>query len=272
MKTVTISDQCIQCGSCVKACPANVFTLIKKGDTPDVSHPEACIACGHCEAVCEPDAVISLTFREKGNTIPLQDNMTSLLASLRSVRNYSSKPLSQDTLEEIIQAGYNAPTAQNLRPVKIEHYTGTDIESMIPVVNMHLEGLTKLGNPILLSLIKLFSPAKGQYMADTVKKLKRITAAIRSGSYHFFHHAPHIIVLHAPKGNSLAKDDCDAALNHMRVAAHAKGLGSCIIGFAMRANKQLEKHLDLPKGNTIYGIITLGKPSIKYFKGIDRFA
>ncbi|MDA3852962.1 MAG: nitroreductase family protein [Bacteroidales bacterium] len=270
MKTVTISDHCIQCSLCVKACPAKVFTLEKKGETPLVNHPEMCIACGHCEAVCETDAVISQAFRAIGKTVPITHDGSSLLASLRSVRNYQKRALSQDALQEIIQAGYNAPTAQNLRVLSIENYSGDDLDTMMTVVNTHLEKLTKLGHPLLLGAVKLASPSKGKFMASSIKKLKRIVAEIKAGKYHFFHHAPHLIIIHAPKSNTLSKDDCDAALHYMRIAAHSKGYGTCIIGFAMTAAKSLEKHLSIPKENKIYGIITLGKPSFKYAKGIQR--
>lgn len=270
MKTITISDSCIQCGLCVKACPAKVFTLETKGSTPLVSHPEMCIACGHCEAVCETNAVISHAFREIGRTIPITNDPLSLLSSLRSVRHYKKTALNAQELQEIVQAGYNAPTAQNIRQLKIQNYSNEELDVMVEVVNTHLEKLTKLGHPLILGVLKLVVPNKGNYMAASVTKLKRIVGEIKKGNYHFFHHAPHAIVLHAPKSNTLSKDDCDAALNYMRIAAHSKGLGSCIIGFAMTAAKSLEKHLNIPKEHEIYGIITLGKPSFRYTKGIQR--
>lgn len=270
MKSVTISDKCIQCGLCVQACPAKVFTLEKKGLTPIVSHQEMCIACGHCEAVCDADAVLSEAFREQGKTVPISNNGLSLLSSLRSIRNYKKSTLDPKELNRIIEAGYNAPTAQNFRQLTIESYSGDELKKIADVVNSHLEKLTKIGHPLLLGAVKLVSPSKGNYMASSLKKVKRIVGEIKAGNYHFFHHAPHVIVIHAPKSNTLSKDDCDAALNYMRIAAHSEGFGSCIIGFAMTAAKSLKKHLNIPTENQIYGIISLGKPSFKYSKGIQR--
>jgi len=270
MKIVTISDKCIQCGLCAKVCPAKVFTTEKKGLTPLISYPEMCIACGHCEAVCEQDAVVSEEFRKIGRTVPITDDTSSLLSSLRSIRKYKKEALSSQDLHDIIQAGYNAPTAQNIRQLSINRYNAEEMDEMIGVVNTHLENLTKKGHPLLLGVVKLFAPSKGKYMATAIKKLNRIVGEIKAGRYHFFHHAPHLIVIHAPKSNTLSKDDCDAALNYIRIAAHSKGFGSCIIGFAMTAARSLERHLNIPKENQIYGIITLGKPSYKYAKGIER--
>lgn len=270
MNTITISDDCTHCAWCSKVCPANVFTITEKNTKPVVSSPESCIACGHCEAVCKDDAVQSEPFREIGETTPLADNTMSLLASLRSIRHYKKAALAQADIDELVQAGYNAPTAQNIREVKIDTYSAESIAEVNTIITKHLEKLIKLVRPALTSTISLFNREKGQSLATTMNKLKRVVAGVKADKYHFFHKAPHMIVLHAPKSNRFGKDDCDLALNYIRIAAHSKGLGTCIIGFAMTAKADIAKHLDLPKGHQIHGIISLGQPSVKYAKGITR--
>ena len=48
-------DNCISCGQCVKACPANALS-ITKGERPALS-PEKCIGCCCCHEVCPEKAV-----------------------------------------------------------------------------------------------------------------------------------------------------------------------------------------------------------------------
>ncbi len=270
MKTITISDQCVACGNCVTVCPSKVFVQ-EEHTTPIAKHPQSCISCGHCEAICNANAIVCEPFREKGNTIGINSTDTlSLLNTLRSIRNFKNEELPQKDLNDIIQAGYNAPTAQNIRQVSIENYKGEKLPELSEVVTSHLEKLTKLNKALIIGTIKLFNKDKADFYKTSLNKLDRITTSIRKGNYHLFHQAPHLIIIHAPKSNHFAKDDCDGALNFIRIAAHTKGYGSCTIGFAMTAAIALSKHLNLPKGNIVLGVIALGKPTLKYNKGIKR--
>ncbi len=54
--TFTIDpQQCVGCGACLRACPANVITGEKK--EPHIISQENCIKCGLCKDVCKFDAV-----------------------------------------------------------------------------------------------------------------------------------------------------------------------------------------------------------------------
>jgi nitroreductase/NAD-dependent dihydropyrimidine dehydrogenase PreA subunit len=270
MNNITISSKCIACGLCAKDCPSGIFKMEEKGEPPIVQHIESCIKCGHCEAICEPDAITCEPFRETAQTIEVEDNFRSLLATLRSVRHYAKKPLNKKVVADIVQAGYNAPTAQNIRQVNIDLIEGEGIILMNETVINYLEHLTKIGNSFVLGIMRLFNPAKAEFLRHSVAKLKRVVSSSRKGNYHIFHNAPHVIVLHAPRSNKFGKDDCDAAHNYMRIYAHSLGLGSCMIGFATTAMKPLAKALNLPKGNDILGVMILGTPTVKYARGIQR--
>lgn len=47
-----ISDECIECGSCVSECPVDAITE----GTPYVIDPKKCTDCGNCAEVCPVDA------------------------------------------------------------------------------------------------------------------------------------------------------------------------------------------------------------------------
>lgn len=54
------SDQCIVCGACTIACPANALTMrtnVEKGDRTWSLFLGRCIFCGRCEEVCPTKAI-----------------------------------------------------------------------------------------------------------------------------------------------------------------------------------------------------------------------
>lgn len=53
-KGYTITEACISCGACVKACPQRAVTL----GAPSVIHQEHCLHCGNCVEHCPVAAVI----------------------------------------------------------------------------------------------------------------------------------------------------------------------------------------------------------------------
>jgi ferredoxin len=48
-----IKDNCISCGACAEACPAEA---IKEGESIYVIDKELCVSCGACADTCPVDA------------------------------------------------------------------------------------------------------------------------------------------------------------------------------------------------------------------------
>lgn len=48
-----ISDDCIACGSCMAACPAEA---ISEGDKYSIN-PDVCLSCGTCAEACPQGAI-----------------------------------------------------------------------------------------------------------------------------------------------------------------------------------------------------------------------
>ena len=58
-----------------------------------------------------------------------------------------------------------------------------------------------------------------------------------------------------------------------QLAAHAMGLGSCLIGFAvaaMKSDRQIQKKMNIPGKENIYAVIALGYPDESYLRITGR--
>ena len=53
-----ITDECVACGTCAEACPAEA---ISEGDGKYVIDADACLDCGTCEGECPTGAIVALS-------------------------------------------------------------------------------------------------------------------------------------------------------------------------------------------------------------------
>ena len=60
-----ITDECVACGTCAEACPAEA---ISEGDGKYVIDADACLDCGTCEGECPTGAIVA------GDVIPANVN------------------------------------------------------------------------------------------------------------------------------------------------------------------------------------------------------
>jgi NAD-dependent dihydropyrimidine dehydrogenase PreA subunit len=48
-------DKCTNCGTCIEACPVEVFA--KEGEKVEIKNPKECISCRSCEIQCPANAI-----------------------------------------------------------------------------------------------------------------------------------------------------------------------------------------------------------------------
>lgn len=164
-----------------------------------------------------------------------------VLRTRRSVRSFSTEPVSRQDLQELIDSAIVAPTGMNLQPWAFIVATGRDV-------------LEKL-NSIVITI--LLSPEVQQHM--TSERMKQI---VNSPGYDIFYGAPALIVICGDTKVPGAMYDCQLAAENLLLAAHAKGLGACYMGFLLLAAENLEaqKRLQLVEGFKIMAAAVVGHP------------
>jgi ferredoxin len=103
------TDLCLNCGSCIRACPGG---LIAKDQFPAAipNSWDLCIDCGHCVAICPTGAMHQRSMAAEDcepidlHLIPKWDRVRRFLISRRSVRSYINKPLAKEKIEQLLDA------------------------------------------------------------------------------------------------------------------------------------------------------------------------
>lgn len=290
-------EVCTGCGLCVKECPADLFSV--NGTAPArVSGPAQavrhvvrndnngwCTGCGHCISVCPVDAIrfgdesmkctknAPSSWEFEGVSDPPSlcsyDTVLKFLSSKRSVRHYRNEAVPKDMIDAVLEAMRYAPTGHNLQgnrylvirdPVKLRRIvdeTAAGFKRFRSVVRAR-----KLLKPFISSAMYeiMNSPGLCSGLEDLMSRCGR-------GEDPILHSAPVIVISYYPSLGPLSLIDPTIAFTYGMLAAHALGLGTCWIGFAIQAlwkNRRMKRYLGVPKETIVTGVMTLGYPAVQY--------
>ena len=267
------SKRCIRCGRCVEDCNTGVFQL--EGEMPVVAHENRCNFCSHCLAVCPRAAVVHDGL---GGVQPPRVQRKWLQAaayreivkSRRSVRRYKPDPVPRQVVEQLIDLARFSPTASNAQNV---HFTVVSRRALLEQVSRRL---FTFGDRVyrMYTQTPLQRLSRLARKSQVVKTLDQYTEnwltyreLVDKGRDLLFHQAPVLLLLHAPKGQGLSRDNCLIAATNIDNYAHALGLGACYIGLlvtAMQMDRSLNRTFGIPPAHRVYAALTLGTPAFAH--------
>lgn len=128
----------------------------------------------------------------------------------RAVRSFSAEPVDRKTLDTLIDAAIQAPSAMNEQPWKFSVVRDRAV----------LDRISRASKAHMLKT----SPAglMSHHFEETLNDPK----------FDIFYRAPVLIVISAAADSPWAVEDCSLAAENLMLAARALGLGTCWIGFA----------------------------------------
>lgn len=111
--------RCVGCGLCRDDCPASNLVVEGKKAAPLT---QTCLMCAHCVAICPTNAVSISGFDEDPRPLDGTEALEPgrLLAALRarrSMRRFADRPVSDEALAAIVEAGRLTPTGKNAQDV-----------------------------------------------------------------------------------------------------------------------------------------------------------
>jgi ferredoxin len=276
-------ERCTLCGLCVQTCPAEVLSIEEPAVRQNNEVGFGCISCGHCMMVC-PQECITVSGRnlvaEDLKPLPLPEeradarSFQALLASRRSVRRFSERPVESELLEQIVAMASSAPMGIPPWDVGVTTVAGFDaVRELAGEVVVGYQGLRKIFRPGLLKLMRPFiGRSRTEQFRDFILPLaETYIETWGEGRDTVFWGAPAVMLFHHTPFAGEA--DAVIACTYAMLAAESLGLGSCMIGGAppvIQRNKALCARLDIPEGSTPALALILGYSAVPFKRAITR--
>lgn len=276
-------NKCNCCGVCVEVCKD--FSLYIDGDKLLVNEKPlfGCFGCGQCAAVCPSGAILvegrTLSAEDFIKQPPRQERATyeslfSLLISRRSVRDFKEKEIPDEVIQQILSAASTAPMGLPPSDVGILIFKGKQkgrefafdfIDELIKMKKYFSRFALAIMKPFMkkadFELTRSFINPLIEFFENSKKKEKN----------YLLYDAPLCMYFY----NSGYADPADPLIpaTYSMLAAHALGLGSCMIGSIapfLKYMKTLKKKYNIPEGSKDGIFLVFGYPKYKYHNAIKR--
>lgn len=165
-----------------------------------------------------------------------------VLRTRRSTRSYLPDAVPRETLQELVDLAILAPTGMNTQPWAFSVVTSREV-------------LTR-ANAIVTAMIR--APEVLQRLPND-----RMRQIVLDPAYDIFYGAPALVVISGRTTASSALVDCQLACENLFLAATARGLGTCYMGWLLMAadNPELAGLLRIPEGHRMMAAAIVGHPA-----------
>lgn len=171
------------------------------------------------------------------------DTLTAIYQR-RAVRSYTPDEIERDTIEQLLGAAVQAPTALHAEPWAF----------VVIQDRARLRQYSDRAKALLL----------GQQQATShfQKAEPRALALLSDPNFNIFYDAGTLIVVCCKAKGPFVEADCWLAAQNLMLAATAQGLGTCCIGFAVGIlnTPDIKAELGIPESGAAVAPIILGVP------------
>ena len=223
----------------------------------------------------DPDSLRFRSFACRTDWMPYgacdPGEVVRLMASRRSCRAFAERLVDRAVLEDLVRIGTTAPSGTNS-----QRWTFTVLPSRAAVMALgsavaaFFKRLNRMAeNPLLRRGLRLIGrPELADYYRDYYRSVAEGLADWEGrGRDRLFHGATAAILVGSQPGASCPAEDALLATQNILLGAHALGLGTCLIGFAvsaMQKDGRIKDVVKIPRAEPVYAVIALGYPAVSY--------
>ena len=264
-------EKCIHCKKCIKVCSTvclyadNEDNIRMKDGVDGIFGWGGCYRCQHCMAVCPTGAISIFDRNPEDSVLPdgaaTSSQLEALMRNRRAIRGYLNKEVPRELIDQMLRVLENVPTGSNRQ----------SIEFSVVYDRKQMDIFRKLVRDEAYRLAE-----QGIYPGAFSKKDFELQASMepyRNPGDMFFVNAPHMLIVHSPKGKGTWTIDPILAVSWFELLCAANGLGSIIMTYpvgALSKMPKIQKMLDIPEDRHFCCLVGFGYPDIKYSRGVQR--
>jgi nitroreductase len=205
------------------------------------------------------------------NLLPTADQVMELIRSRRTNRTMTSRPVPQEAIDKIVEAGYYAPTAENTRLVRIGYVSSPEKLQEIRDFVFDAWGSVaeKMHDAEEWARLKSAHPDYA-HVAALYHNLKRSDA---KGLDPILRHVTTVVAYAAEPGYEYGDKDCNLAYQNSSLIAEALGISQVYLGFVCGAMKYGDKDRlarILGVEGEIHALMGIGVPAMRYTNYVER--
>lgn len=163
----------------------------------------------------------------------------------RAVRDYLPTKVNSDIIHTLLDAAIQGPTALHEEP---RAFAVIQKQERLDHLSAHCKA-------VLLDEKQQYKSEQKQHILEVVKQK----------DFKVFYNASTLIIIYSSYPGPFVEAECWLAAENLMLAAYAKGLGSCVIGFALSTLNlpEWKQELEIPASMTAQSAIIIGWPAGK---------
>jgi nitroreductase len=199
-----------------------------------------------------------------------------LIRSRRSKRLFREKAVDRDVIERILDAARFAPSEHNVQSTEFVVIQDKEtIHEIATLTARYYGGLARrLRNPIGRTAFRLMLGRRStDAVLEMLPEMEGLVSLFNRGTDYILRAPPVLVLFCADSVGGFPSVNANLAVMNAILAAESLGLGCYYAGFVLRAcrrDNSIARLVSLPETHSIYGVLAMGYPRVKFRKWPER--